>query len=192
MNDHEPIHVIRQSQAEPRARTRAEAKIIVQSSEAKAYDQTASPALMKLHLSETFSGISMANHRSGLWRFYAMINLPASSACNDSAGNWAGVRAVSCFKVQKSWRTARSRRHGLLCRDRGQVIFRGCAARAVLKVSLEKAPMDGWNIGSNDVAAIIDTWSHGREPAESPLRLGSFEVALFESFFGLERESQVG
>lgn len=56
MNDHEAIHVIRQSQAEPRARARAEAKITVQSSEAKAYDQTASPALMQLHLSETFTG----------------------------------------------------------------------------------------------------------------------------------------
>lgn len=35
-----------QSQAEPRSHTRAEAKITVQSSDTKAYDQTASPALM--------------------------------------------------------------------------------------------------------------------------------------------------
>lgn len=38
------------------ARTRAVAKTTVHSSEAKPYDQTASPALMELHLSETFSG----------------------------------------------------------------------------------------------------------------------------------------
>jgi hypothetical protein len=38
------------------ARTRAEARTIVHSSEAKPYDQTASPALMELHLSETFTG----------------------------------------------------------------------------------------------------------------------------------------
>ena len=38
------------------ARARAEAKTIVHSSEAKPYDQTASPALMELHLSETFTG----------------------------------------------------------------------------------------------------------------------------------------
>lgn len=37
-------------------RTRAEATITVHSSEAHPYDQTASPALMEIHLSETFSG----------------------------------------------------------------------------------------------------------------------------------------
>jgi uncharacterized protein DUF3224 len=56
MNDHESIHAIGQSQAEPRTRARAEAKITVQSSEAKPYDQTASPALLEIHLSETFAG----------------------------------------------------------------------------------------------------------------------------------------
>ena len=49
----------------------------------------------------------MANHRFAL---YATINLPASSACNRSAENCADARAPSCFKVQKSSRTARSRR----------------------------------------------------------------------------------
>jgi hypothetical protein len=39
-----------------RAHVRAEAKTTVHSSEAKPYDQTASPALMELHLSETFTG----------------------------------------------------------------------------------------------------------------------------------------
>jgi hypothetical protein len=45
-----------QSQAEPRTHARAEAKITVQSSEAKPYDQTASPALVEIRLSETFTG----------------------------------------------------------------------------------------------------------------------------------------
>jgi hypothetical protein len=56
VNDHESIHAIGQSQAEPRTRARAEAKITVQSSEAKPYDQTASPALVEIRLSETFTG----------------------------------------------------------------------------------------------------------------------------------------
>jgi hypothetical protein len=56
MNDHKSTHAIGQSQTEPRARARAEAKISVQSSEAKPYDQTASPALMEIRLSETFTG----------------------------------------------------------------------------------------------------------------------------------------
>jgi hypothetical protein len=56
MNDCESIHAIGQSQTEPRTRARAKAKITVQSSEAKPYDQTASPKLMEIRLSETFTG----------------------------------------------------------------------------------------------------------------------------------------
>ena len=37
-------------------RTRARAKITVQSSQARSYDQTASPALMEIRLNEIFSG----------------------------------------------------------------------------------------------------------------------------------------
>src|SRR5919198_867929 len=45
-----------QSQTKPRTRTHAKAKITVQNSEAKPYDQTAGPALMEIHLNETFTG----------------------------------------------------------------------------------------------------------------------------------------
>jgi hypothetical protein len=44
------------SQTLPHARTRAVAKVTVQSSEADPYDQTASPALLEVRLSETFTG----------------------------------------------------------------------------------------------------------------------------------------
>ena len=54
MSDHESGHAVEQLQMKPR--THAEAKIIVQSSEAKPYDQTASPALMEIRISETFTG----------------------------------------------------------------------------------------------------------------------------------------
>src|SRR5215471_12391247 len=37
-------------------KTRAKAKITVQNSEAKPYDQTVNPKLMEIHLSETFTG----------------------------------------------------------------------------------------------------------------------------------------
>jgi uncharacterized protein DUF3224 len=52
---------IRASQAKtnakaPRKPGRAEAKIAVQNSEAKPYDQGAGPALMEIHLRETFTG----------------------------------------------------------------------------------------------------------------------------------------
>ena len=45
-----------QSEKEPRTHATAKAKITVQSSEAKPYDQTAGPALMELRLNETFTG----------------------------------------------------------------------------------------------------------------------------------------
>jgi hypothetical protein len=56
MDDHEFIHAIGQSVTAPPARARAKAKITVQSSEAKPYDQTASPALMEIHINEIFTG----------------------------------------------------------------------------------------------------------------------------------------
>lgn len=56
MSDHESLHAIRKSQAEPRTRVSAKAKITVRSSEAKPYDQTASPALVEIRLTETFTG----------------------------------------------------------------------------------------------------------------------------------------
>jgi hypothetical protein len=55
MNNLDTAHSIGRSPQAP-ARARAEAKIIVQHSEAKPYDQTASPALMEVRLIETFSG----------------------------------------------------------------------------------------------------------------------------------------
>jgi ketosteroid isomerase-like protein len=45
-----------QSRTEPERRMRAEAQIIVQSSEATPYDETASPPLLEIRLKETFSG----------------------------------------------------------------------------------------------------------------------------------------
>lgn len=56
MNDPESIHSAGQSQTERHTRARAKAKITVRSSEAKPYDQTASPALVEIRLTETFSG----------------------------------------------------------------------------------------------------------------------------------------
>jgi Protein of unknown function (DUF3224) len=45
-----------QSRTVPQTRTRAVAKVTVQSSEANPFDQTANPALLEIRLSETFTG----------------------------------------------------------------------------------------------------------------------------------------
>lgn len=54
MNERESIHTLEPPQT--KRCTRAHAKITVQNSESKPYDQTASPALMEIRLSETFTG----------------------------------------------------------------------------------------------------------------------------------------
>src|SRR5262250_1500711 len=54
MNDRDSVHPIGQSQARPRAH--AKAQITVRSSEVEPYDQTASPALVEVRLTETFAG----------------------------------------------------------------------------------------------------------------------------------------
>jgi hypothetical protein len=56
MNDRNSIHPIGQRQVKPSARASARAKISVRSSEASPYDQSASPALVEVRLTETFTG----------------------------------------------------------------------------------------------------------------------------------------
>ena len=56
MIDNPSVHANWQSQTEPPTRARAKAEITVRSSEAAPYDQTASPALIEIRLSETFAG----------------------------------------------------------------------------------------------------------------------------------------
>lgn len=56
MSDQHPAHRSGPTRAGPPARVRARARIAVQSSEAQRYDQTVSPALVEIHLTETFVG----------------------------------------------------------------------------------------------------------------------------------------
>ena len=56
MNEHDPVHEMGQSANVQHQRTRANAKIVVHSSEIIPYDQAMGPALMEIRLSETFSG----------------------------------------------------------------------------------------------------------------------------------------
>jgi hypothetical protein len=56
MSDQDPVRPIGQSDADSPTRLRARAKIMVQSPEAEPYDQTASPALVEVRLTETFVG----------------------------------------------------------------------------------------------------------------------------------------
>jgi hypothetical protein len=154
MDDHESIREVALSQTEPPKRAHAKAKVTVQSSEAKPYDQTAGPALMEIRLNETFTGEIDGESPVRALQVLRNDSLPTWSACSDSAENCADARVRSCFKVRKSSRTARSRRVGLWFPDQGQVIFPDCVAREALKASLAKAPTVRWIIGSIDVTPL--------------------------------------
>jgi len=56
MSEHHSIQAAGKSPAMSHTRTRAEAKVTVQSSEARTYDRSVGPGLVEVHLSETFSG----------------------------------------------------------------------------------------------------------------------------------------
>jgi len=56
MNDQDSMRASGRSQTAPRPRATAKAKITVQRSEAKPYDQTVGPALLEIRLGETFTG----------------------------------------------------------------------------------------------------------------------------------------
>ena len=56
MKDQKSSQATGRSQKGPRERLQAKATITVQNSEAKPYDQSVSPALLEIHLNETFSG----------------------------------------------------------------------------------------------------------------------------------------
>jgi hypothetical protein len=56
MSAPESSHTVGHSQTRANTRAHASVKITVNSSDAKPYDQTASPALLEIRLSETFSG----------------------------------------------------------------------------------------------------------------------------------------
>ena len=56
MSDHDSHQAAGQPRPRPSLRTRANAKITVHDSESTPYDQTVSPALLEIRLSETFAG----------------------------------------------------------------------------------------------------------------------------------------
>lgn len=148
------IHAVRQPQAEPRTRERAKAKITVQSSEAKPYDETASPKLMEIHLTETFTGdidgdspvralqVLRDDHSASLvsaQRFRGKLG--------ERQGTFVlqGQEIVENGKIKATW---------FVVPGSGTGNLSGCVARAGLKATLGKGPTERWITGSNKVATI--------------------------------------
>lgn len=106
MNDRESIHPVGQFETEPRTRAHAQAKITVQSSEAKPYDQTSGPALMELRLSEMFTGD--IDGESPVRALQVLRDDKSASLVSVQRfhGKLGGRQGTSCFKVRESLRRA--------------------------------------------------------------------------------------
>src|SRR5262249_37081699 len=135
-------------------------KITVHSSEAKPYDQTARPALMELRLSEKFSGdIDGESPVRALQvlrddKSASMVSVQRfRGKLGERQGTFVlqGSETVENGKIKATWFVVPGSGTGDLSGLRGEGGFEG-----------DFGPTDGWIIGSNDVATIMDSWSHGR------------------------------
>jgi Protein of unknown function (DUF3224) len=143
--------------AKPRTRERAKAKVTVQNSEANPYDQTANSALIEIHLSETFIGDIDGESPVRALQLLRKDRSASLVSLQRFRGKLGGRRGTFVLQGQEVVENGGSRQHGLSFPDRRQMNFPGCAVRAALKATLEKAPTDGWIIGSNDVAIFSRT-----------------------------------
>jgi hypothetical protein len=152
VNNHESINPIGQSQAESRTRTRAQAKITVQSSEATPYDQTASPALMEIRLTETFTGdidgespvralqVLSDDHSACL---VSMQRFRGKLGGRHGTFVLQGSEIVENGKIKATWFVVPGSGTGDLSGLHGEGGFEG---------QLEKGPTERSDTGSNDVA----------------------------------------
>ena len=162
MNEHQPAHTIAQSQTGPRARSRAEAKIIVQHSEAKPYDRTVSPALMEIRINETFTGDidgqSMVRALQVLRddqsaSFVSMQRVRGKLGGRRGTFVLQGSEVVVQGKITATWFVVPGSATGDLSGLRGEGGLEG---------QFGKGPKDRSTTGSNDVAADALQWRVSR------------------------------
>ena len=150
-------------------RARAVAKVTVQSSEAKPYDQTTGPALMEIRLGETFTGDIdgestvralqvLRDDRSA--SLVSMQRFRGKLGGRKGSFVLQGSEIVENGKIKATW---------FVVPGSGTDDLPGCAARAALKATLEKGPTQRWIIGSNDDRASTDTAASVEERCLDPV-----------------------
>src|SRR5712692_8620307 len=135
---------IAQSQTEPGARTRAKAKIAVQNSEAKPYDQSVSPALVEIRLSETFTGdIDGESPVRAL-----QVLRDDRSACLVSVqrfhGKLGGRQGTFVLQGSEIVENGKIKATWFVVPGSGTGDLSGLRGGAALKASLEKGPTQRW------------------------------------------------
>lgn len=132
-----------ETQSEPRAHMRAEAKITVQRSEVKPFDQTASPALMEVHITEIFTGDMVGNstvRALQVERQGKSASMVSMQRFNGQIGRRQGTfvlqgsEVVENGKIKATWSVVRGSGTGELSRLRGDGGFEGAFGKG----------SDGW------------------------------------------------
>lgn len=132
---------------QPHARTRAEAKITVQSVEAEPYDQTANPVLVEIRLNETFTGD--IDGESTVRALQIQCNDGSASMvsvqrfCGRLCGRQGtfvlqGSQTVQHDKIKATWSVVPQSGTGDLCGLRGEGGFEGDFGKA------SKGTLDYW------------------------------------------------
>jgi hypothetical protein len=152
MKNHEFLHAIGQSQTEPRTRARAEAKIAVHSSEAEPYDQTESPSLMEIRLTETFTGDIEGESPVRALQVLRDDKSASLVSVQRFRGRLGGRQGTFVLQGSEIVENGKIKATWFVVPGSGTGDLPGCAARAALKASLEKGPNERWIIGSNDFA----------------------------------------
>jgi len=124
--------------AKPHSRSSAKAKITVESSEAQPYDQSAGPALLEMHLKETFRGD--IDGESPVRALQVLRNDHSASLVSVQRfrGKLGGRQGSFVLQGQEVVENGKSRPHGLWCLDREPMNFPGSGAKAALRATLEK------------------------------------------------------
>jgi Protein of unknown function (DUF3224) len=154
MNDDESIHTAGQSQTQPPTRARAKAKITVQSSEAKPYDQTASPALTEIRLSEKFIGDIDGESSVRALQVLRDDHSASLVSVQRFLGKLGGREGTFVLQGQETVENGRIKATWFVVPGSGTGALSGYGVRAALKATSEKDPTERSTIGSNDVATI--------------------------------------
>jgi len=138
-----------QSENEPQAREHAAAKVSVDSHEATPFDESATPALAELRITETFRGDIEGTSTVRALQIQLGDGRVSQVSLQRVRGR-IGQRTGS-FVLQAKARspTARSRPAGSWCPAPGPKGSLACAAKAGSKAGSGRAPTRCWITGSN-------------------------------------------
>lgn len=120
--------------------TNATAKVTVENSEAKPYDQTAGPALMEIRLSEKFTGDIDGESPVRVLQVLRDDHSASLVSVQRFRGKLGGREGTFVLQGQRSSPMARLRLHGLSSRVRVLGSFQGCTAKAASQAILAKDP----------------------------------------------------